>query len=111
RSADGSAEWDGESAPVVHRPDAGDPVVAAVDPSLRELAGSLATFVTALRTGHAPENAARDNLRSLAMVEAAVQSAETWQRVLIDDVLERARQEALAVTDRDEVRERLGALG
>ncbi|MGF6823003.1 putative dehydrogenase [Microbacterium sp. ZKA21] len=108
-AADGSAEWDGQAAPVVHRPDAGEPVVAAVEPSAQELAGSLALFVAALRSGTAPENAARDNLRSLAMVEAAVQSAETGQRVRIDDVLAQARQDALAVTDREDVRERLSA--
>ncbi|WP_406248474.1 Gfo/Idh/MocA family protein [Microbacterium sp. M] len=108
-AADGSAEWDGEGAPVVHRPDAGEPVSAEIDASAQELAGSLAAFVAALRIGRAPENAAGDNLRSLAMVEAAVQSAETGVRVRIDDVLEQARQDALALTDREDVRERLSA--
>ncbi|MFB7249760.1 Gfo/Idh/MocA family protein [Microbacterium sp. NPDC056234] len=110
-AADGSAEWDGDGAPRVHRPDAGEPAVASVEPSPSELAGSLAAFVAALRTGRAPENAARDNLRSLAMVEAAVQSAETGVRVRIDDVLEQARQDALALTDREDVRTVLEAAG
>ncbi|UYO97354.1 Gfo/Idh/MocA family oxidoreductase [Microbacterium sp. M28] len=103
-AADGSAEWDGDGAPRVHRPDAGGPVVAEIDGSPQELAGSLAAFVTALRTGTAQENAARDNLRSLAMVEAAVRSAETGVRVRIEDVLAQARQDALAVTEREDVR-------
>ncbi|MFC4137928.1 MULTISPECIES: Gfo/Idh/MocA family protein [unclassified Microbacterium] len=88
----GSAEWDGEGAPLVHRPDAGEPVSAAVTESPRELAGSLAAFVSALRSGSAPENAASDNIRSLAMVEAAVLSAESGQRVLIQDVIDAAQR-------------------
>lgn len=101
----GSATWDGEGAPIVHRPDAGDPVAVAVEPIREEIAGSLEAFVRALRTGGEPENTIRTNLRSLAMVEAAVASAESGSKVRIDDVLEKARETAIAQTRRDDVRE------
>lgn len=108
-AAEGSAEWDGDGAPVVHRPDAGDPVAVAVDEGPEEIAGSLAAFAAALRAGEVPENEARENLRSLAMVQAAVQSAQTGERVLIADVLAQARRDAREATDRDDVREVLAA--
>ena len=42
-----------------------------------QIAGSLAEFVTALRTGAAPSGEAHSNVLSLAMVEAAIKSAQT----------------------------------
>ncbi|KJQ53451.1 Gfo/Idh/MocA family protein [Microbacterium sp. SA39] len=108
-AAEGTATWDGEHALIVHRPDAGDPVQVATDPIREEIAGSLEAFVHALRSGTEPENSIRANLRSLAMVEAAVASAESGSRVRIDDVLARARETAIAQTRRDDVREWLGA--
>jgi predicted dehydrogenase len=38
-------------------------------------AGSLAAFVQAIRSGHAPESSGRDNLGSLALAYAAIESA------------------------------------
>ncbi|WP_243229339.1 Gfo/Idh/MocA family protein [Microbacterium sp. CIAB417] len=110
-AAHGSAEWDGDGPPVVHRPEAGGAVPVPLETGAQEIAGSLAAFVAALRTGRRPDGAASENLRSLAMVQAAVQSAETGQRVRIDDVIEKARQEALEATDRDDVRSALRARG
>ncbi|GAB3547453.1 hypothetical protein GCM10027404_09570 [Arthrobacter tumbae] len=46
---------------------------------------------------------------SLAMVEAAVQSASTGQRVLIDDVVEEAYRVAVAEERRGDVRAALEA--
>jgi predicted dehydrogenase len=40
-------------------------------------AGSLSTFVQAVRTGQEPETAGRDNLRTLALTLAALESAAT----------------------------------
>lgn len=104
-AAEGTATWDGAGHPLVQRPDAGEPVTVAAAPIREEISGSLEAFVHALRTGAEPENGIRDNLRSLAMVEAAVASAETGARVRIDDVLERARETAIAQTRREDVRE------
>jgi hypothetical protein len=47
----------------------------------------LAEFVASLRTGDAPSTEVHANILSLAMVEAAIRSAETGARVLIADVL------------------------
>jgi predicted dehydrogenase len=88
----GSAHWDGDHDPVLD---------ADVDPTPRPLsalsgiAGALAVFTDALRTGVPPMGEVHENVLSLAMVEAAVRSAETGQRVLLDDVLTDAHAEAL----------------
>ncbi|WP_281250877.1 Gfo/Idh/MocA family protein [Sinomonas mesophila] len=103
--AGGSAVWDGASAPVAEfaagagRADDGGrpgPLVEPPDDGPEEIAGALAEFVQALRTGETPSGEIHENVLSLAMVEAAVRSSETGQRVLIADVLEEARLEALA---------------
>lgn len=77
----GSAGWDGE-----HRR-GGDPP--------EETAGSLAEFVECLRTGRRPATAASANVVSLAMVEAAAQSATEQRRVRIDEVMAAAHAHAL----------------
>ncbi len=46
-------------------------------------AGLIREFVQCVRNGQQPETAAEDNIKSLAMVFAAIQSAETGQRVEI----------------------------
>jgi predicted dehydrogenase len=48
------------------------------------LAGSLADFVAALRTGGVPQGDGRDNLKSLAMCHAAVESAALGAPVSVD---------------------------
>jgi predicted dehydrogenase len=93
-TAAGSALWDGEGPPT------------GVD-TPEELAGSLAEFVRALRTGAEPWGEIHQNVGSLAMVEAAVRSAEARARVRMDDVLGAARREAIAAERRDDVRARL----
>lgn len=45
--------------------------------------GVIRDFVRSLQTGGAPETACTDNIKSLAMVFGAIQSAETGQRVVI----------------------------
>ena len=45
---------------------------------------SLAEFVDALRTGRVPAGECHDNLRSLAMCHAAVESARTGRRVAVE---------------------------
>ncbi len=46
--------------------------------------GVIRDFVRSLQTGAAPETVCTDNIKSLAMVFGAIQSAETGQRVVID---------------------------
>jgi hypothetical protein len=67
----------------------GLPVVPDGD-ERNDIAGALAEFVHALRTGVEPMGVAHDNVMSLAMVEAAVQSAATGRRVLLADLLREA---------------------
>lgn len=96
----GSALWDGDHAPL-----AGDGETQQLDapvPPGQSIAGSLADFVTALRTGVAPMGEIHENIMSLAMVEAAVTAARTGGRVLIDDALAASHREAVAAeTDAD----------
>lgn len=55
-----------------------------------QIAGSLAEFVAAVRSGETPSGEIHSNIFSLAMVEAAVTSADSGVRVLIADILESA---------------------
>lgn len=103
-AAGGSAIWDGNDELTVHAAAAAEPSAASYEPIPEQLAGSLTAFVAAIRTGELPENEVLANLRSLAMVEAAVQSAERGERVLIADVVEAARQRAIAEARREDVR-------
>lgn len=57
----------------------------------------------ALRTGAPPHGEIHDNLLSLAMVEAAVLSADEDRRVLLDEVLARAHEQAVAAETHPEV--------
>jgi predicted dehydrogenase len=112
----GSAAWDGDGAPTMQltSADAASPVTVldAGGPVPEEIAGSLAEFIDALRTGTVPSGEVHSNVRSLAMVEGAVRSADAGgDRVLIADVLEQAYAEALATEQRDDVRSVLAAWG
>ncbi|WP_238439458.1 Gfo/Idh/MocA family protein [Microbacterium sp. JZ31] len=60
-----------------------------------EIAASLAEFLACLRSGGEPSGAARRNVHSLAMVEAAVMSAETGRSVRLDEVFETALARAV----------------
>ena len=88
----GTARWDGDDEPVM------DADVVPVDRPRSPhsgIEGSLQVFCAALRTGVAPMGEVHENVLSLAMVEAAVESAATGQRVLVDDVLARAHAQAV----------------
>lgn len=100
----GTARWDGDNDPVLD----GDVDVAPRPPALHSgIAGALQVFADALDTGVPPMGEVHENVLSLAMVEAAVLSASTGARVLLDDVLQRAHAEALAAETRPEVRDAL----
>ncbi len=49
--------------------------------------GSLAEFLTALKTGTTPQAECHDNLHSLAMVFATIESAKRKERVTISEIL------------------------
>ena len=61
-----------------------EPRTVAVDESVaRGIAGSLRDFLHALRTGATPMGECHDNIKSLAMVFGAIESAATGRRVLL----------------------------
>jgi predicted dehydrogenase len=97
--ADGTALWDGDHAPLAESAD-GTPIPAVVHSGLEGIAGSLAEFVGALRDGSVPYGEAHSNVMSLAMVEGAIRSAQTRQRVALGDLLDDSYHEALAVEQR-----------
>jgi predicted dehydrogenase len=86
----GSAMWDGARAPRVQ---AAPGVELPPVPSVREprrratrfagLEAALVEFVASLRSGRPPQSEGRDNLRSLAMCHAAVESARSGQPLVI----------------------------
>ena len=85
----GTAVWDGKGAPKAEivtktggfHSDV-QPVPAEVDHNIPVgIAGSLADFLNALKTGATPMGECRDNIKSLAMVFGAIESAATGRRV------------------------------
>jgi len=87
----GTATWDGEGAPKAETVVAHDGFMSTMESrqgSVEEdmpsgIAGSLHDFVRALRTGSTPMGECHDNIKSLAMVFAAIESAATGRRVPI----------------------------
>ena len=88
----GTATWDGEGAPRVGAgPGASISASVPVEVPLAEdrffgLEASLADFVAALRTGSLPAGECHDNVQSLAMCHAAVESADSGARVPVATV-------------------------
>ncbi|RZU63878.1 putative dehydrogenase [Microterricola gilva] len=104
----GAAHWDGDHHVEV---DAEADITVDVPSDYENIAGSLAAFVESVRNNTTPENEIRDNIASLAMVEAAALSAASGERVVIADLLAASYAEAIATERRDDVRERLAAWG
>lgn len=102
----GTVVWDGEGMPRVERLNehpASPPLSPAAVPE--EIAGALTEFVDALRDSRVPSGEIHANIYSLAMVEAAVRSADSGARVMIAEVLEDAYRTALEVERDPNVRE------
>ena len=85
----GTATWDGTGAPVAETIAATggfhsttEPHTADVDEAMaRGIAGSLRDFIHALRTGATPMGECHDNIKSLAMVFGAIESAASGKRI------------------------------
>jgi predicted dehydrogenase len=90
----GTASWDGTAEPHLELVDESVPATAAAVAPGQGIAGSLRDFVHALRTGETPMGECGENILSLAMVYAAIESASRGERVRIDDILARAQSEA-----------------
>ncbi|MFM9919551.1 Gfo/Idh/MocA family protein [Lacisediminihabitans sp. H27-G8] len=108
----GSATWDGETMPTVEAENSapGRQNADAV-PGLETIAGSLAEFVQSIRTGRVPSGEVHSNILSLAMVEAAVQSAERGERIIIETMLEESYRDAIAAEKRADVSAALSGWG
>jgi predicted dehydrogenase len=88
----GTVVWDGLSSPVAdvvvgrdEYPMKTKQVRGRVDPRAPiDLPASLAVFLHALDTGEVPSSECHDNIKSLAMVFGAIESARTGKRVTIE---------------------------
>jgi len=98
----GTVLWDGDNEPT-------GPFPAASSSDLSGIAGALRVFVDALRTSEKPMGEVHENLMSLAMVEAAVESSRVGAPVRLDDVLAQAHRAALRDEARSDVRTALAA--
>jgi len=96
--------WNGDDDPTLVGVAAEDLDVPDVG---REIDGALREFVSALRSGRHPSGEVHENVMSLAMVEAAVESSRTGRRTVLDDVLGAAYETALRDEQRSDVRDRL----
>lgn len=92
----GTATWDGEAEVVVQSgSDELERIVVPPGPA-ESIDGSLADFVAAVRSGGTPSSGEiHENILTLAMVEAAVRSAGTGERVRIAALLDEAWGDAL----------------
>lgn len=121
----GTATWDGEQHVAIERadpeasvPGTGSSVVTSTELSgptshdaPEEIAGTLADFVDAIRTGRTPDSEVHRNVLSFAMVEAAVRSADTGARIRIDDILDEGYSAALDQAEPGLVRDTLESWG
>ena len=107
----GSATWDGKGTPVLGTEDeertralqeAVEQALATPEPD--QIDASIIEFVTSLREGRTPLCEVHENLLSFAMVEAAVASVERGSRVVVDELLEEARTDAIAAETDPEAR-------
>ncbi|WP_374009131.1 Gfo/Idh/MocA family protein [Leifsonia sp. LS-T14] len=101
----GSLLWDGESRPAVDVQVVG-PVGEPVH-SDEAIAGSLAEYIDALRTGRVPSGEVHSNIFSLAMVEGAIVSARQGRPVDLAAVFDDAFLIALQDEANQEVKSRL----
>jgi predicted dehydrogenase len=97
----GTALWNGDDEPVL---DAEVTVDLPPRSPYSGIAGALQVFVQALRTGHRPSGEVHENVMSLAMVEAAVRSADSGHAERLDDVLAQAHAQARRDEARADVR-------
>lgn len=94
----GTAVWDGDHAPRLFPADGSEPVLRPLADGVdQEIAGSLSEFLAVLR-GQAPHPASsiEQNVLTLAMVEAAVRSADSGHVVSIAEVLDAGFAQARA---------------
>ena len=93
--ANGTARWDGDDRPEAEDAD-GHRLAAPAGTGPEQIAGSFAEFAAAVRSGRRrPAGEVHGNVLSLAMVEAAIRSAEQHRRVSIAEILDDAYEQAV----------------
>ena len=80
--ADSQVRWYGDKG--------GQEVLPPVAMPFADLAATLREFLAAIRDRRKPETHLEDNVRTLAMVEAAIRSVETGQSVAVTPLVEKA---------------------
>jgi predicted dehydrogenase len=80
--ADSQVRWYGEQG--------GSEVIPHVATPFVDLAGTLQDFLASIREGRKPETHLDDNVRTLAMVEAAIRSVETGQPIAVAPLVDAA---------------------
>jgi predicted dehydrogenase len=88
----GSAIWDGQANPAAEAVGASTVAGGGLEPievtpvtiAGAGIMGSLADFVRALRSGEVPMTECHDNIASLAMVMAALESSRSGRRVAVE---------------------------
>lgn len=99
----GSARWDGDNVPIAEVTGRSPEVPSAGRPLGEGIGGSLREFVRALRTGEVPMGDVRENIWSLAMVEAAMESNRCGRRVALAGVMASALDLAVETETRADV--------
>ncbi len=113
----GTLLWDGETHPSVDAGTAsadvipGSPDQESPTGAVEGIEAALHEFLDAVRTGSTPSGEVHSNVRSLAMVEAAVESATLRRRIDLDLLLERAHAAALAASPTTEITRVLSSWG
>lgn len=102
----GSAMWDGDNRPIRDGLGSFD-----YHNSFEQTGISMALtqFVDALITNTIPMGEVRENIESLAIVEAALESSRTKQVVIVDDLLDRALENAIKENEYPELKDTLNA--
>jgi predicted dehydrogenase len=83
--ADSKVRWYGEKG--------GSELISPPAMPFTDLAATLREFLASIREGRKPETHLEDNVRTLAMVEAAIRSVETGQPVAVAPLVEAAVRE------------------
>ncbi|HEY4898989.1 MAG TPA: hypothetical protein VIH79_04640, partial [Candidatus Nanopelagicaceae bacterium] len=88
----GSVTWDGDNHPLRDGLGSFDYHAPFEQTGISE---ALSQFVNALKTNTTPMGEVHENIESLAIVQAALESSRTKQIVIVDDLLERALESAI----------------
>jgi predicted dehydrogenase len=90
---DGTLRLEADSQVRCYRENAAPELIASVAMPFTDLAATLREFLAAIREGRKPETHLEDNVRTLAMVEAAIRSVESGQPVGVGPLVAEALRE------------------